>query len=397
MLSSKIVDFSDGIVEFDVAFKQEGKGFFGIVWHFQDDLNHEHFYIRTHRSGDPKSIQYTPVINGSNAHVLYRAASENDKDRAGYYGKINFTYDTWTHIKCVMSGDLAEVYVEDMEKPLLYFPHKFDGRKGQIGLISGGSDKPFVNGAYYANFNLTAKSNPPLKVKQKPEVPPKGTIQSWSISERISNKSLDSKFRLTEKDRKMKWTELGIESLGFANLAKVQSPGALKEEKSTAFARTAIVSEKEQIKKLSFKYNLQTRVKVYFNGRLFFSAEDETLNADQVGIFRNLYLPLRKGANEIWFAMTDTDLNGGWGIEARVEDRKGITEITTAKKIDFNTQVDASNPCIATYSWDGQLHVPCLSVPVSDDPNTTVFYEADMQQQTQPPFFLFGLYDLKPR
>ena len=292
-----------------------------------------------------------------------------------------------------MSGDDAEIYIEEMDSPKLFFKQKSGYKSGRVGLIAGGADFPFVKGAYFANFNFTAESNPPLKTKPFEEVPPEGTLMSWSISETIKNNALDGKFRLTEKDRSLKWTDISADGFGFTNFAKAQNSGDTS-KKSTAFARTSIISEKEQVKRLMFRYNLQSWVKVYFNGQLLFGAELQQL--DTIGEFKELYLPLRKGTNELWIAVTDSDIGGGWGLQAQLEDMKGIQEITTAEKIDFNSQVDASNSCIAAYSLDGKLHIPCISVPVLGS-DTTVFYEADMQQQTQPPFFSFGVSAVKPR
>ena len=102
----KDLDVTDGIIEYDVAFKEQGKGFLGILWHYLDGENTEHFYVRTHRSGELKATQYTPVINGSNSDVWYRSPAYAQPDV--------FTYNKWTPIKCILSGDYAELYIEDI-------------------------------------------------------------------------------------------------------------------------------------------------------------------------------------------------------------------------------------------------------------------------------------------
>ncbi len=42
-----------------------------------------------------------------------------------------------------------------------------------------------------------------------------------------------------------------------------------------------------------------------------------------VGLFDELALPLKRGANELWFAVSETF--GGWAVTADVPDRAGIT------------------------------------------------------------------------
>ena len=62
--------FTDGVIEFDVAFTGE-RGFMGAVWRMQDFDNYEEFYIRPHQSGQPDASQYQPVFNGVAAWQLY--------------------------------------------------------------------------------------------------------------------------------------------------------------------------------------------------------------------------------------------------------------------------------------------------------------------------------------
>lgn len=42
-----------------------------------------------------------------------------------------------------------------------------------------------------------------------------------------------------------------------------------------------------------------------------------------IGLFDEVYLPLKKGENELWLAVTESF--GGWGIKALIEDLAGLT------------------------------------------------------------------------
>ena len=44
--------FTDGIIEFDVAFSQD-RNFAGVMWRIEDAKNFEEFYLRPHQSGNP--------------------------------------------------------------------------------------------------------------------------------------------------------------------------------------------------------------------------------------------------------------------------------------------------------------------------------------------------------
>ena len=71
--------------------------------------------------------------------------------------------------------------------------------------------------------------------------------------------------------------------------------------------------EEEQDKRLDFGFS--DRVRVYLNGRLLFQGDDTYRSRDyrflgSIGYFDALYLPLRKGENELLMAVSE-DL-GGW-------------------------------------------------------------------------------------
>jgi hypothetical protein len=96
--------------------------------------------------------------------------------------------------------------------------------------------------------------------------------------------------------------------------------------KNTVFARITIDSARQQIKKLKFGFS--DRIKVYLNDRLLYSGNNNYRSRDYrflgtIGYFDELYLPLEKGKNELWMAVSESF--GGWGIKCRFEDMEGIT------------------------------------------------------------------------
>lgn len=146
---------------------------------------------------------------------------------------------------------------------------------------------------------------------------------SWQVSDVIEGRSLDKKYQLTASDTsKLQWTKLDCEATGICNLARVHG---LEGERNTVFAKLTVHSESEQIKPLAFGFSDVARV--YLNGRLIYAGSDIYRSRDYrflgtVGLFDELYLPLRKGDNELWVAVTESF--GGWGIKAQFEDMQGI-------------------------------------------------------------------------
>ena len=303
--------FTDGVIEFDIAMTGE-RGFMGAMWRMQDDENFEEFYIRPHQSGNPDANQYQPVYNGVAAWQLYHGE--------GYGAPVRYDVNQWMHIKIVVAGKNAEVYIKDMTTPALFVNElKRDIKAGGVGL-SVGNFAP----AYFSNFSFTTAA-PPLqgRAKAPPPTPP-GTVMYWMVSNAIDGKALEQKYQLTAADKQsLTWKKLACESTGLANLARVQG---VREGANTVFARLVINSESEQVKRLRFAFS--DEVKVYFNDRLLYGGSDVYQSRDYrflgtVGLFDALYLPFKKGDNELWLAVTENF--GGWGIKALFDDMAGIT------------------------------------------------------------------------
>lgn len=305
-------NFTDGIIEYDVAFDNK-RGFMGAVWRLQDKANYEEFYIRSHQSGNPDANQYVPHFNNISSWQLYYGD--------GYGVPLKYSFNEWIHVKIIVSGKDGEVYIEDMEKPALVIKElKREVEPGKVGLhvidLAPG---------HFANFTYQNISNPPLKGSKEPESTPEGTITSWLVSNSFPAEDLENKSALAEdEEQKFNWTKLATESNGLANLAKVQG---IEDGKNSVFTKVKIISDRDVIKKLQFGFS--DRVKVYFNGNLFYAGLNDYGSRDYrflgtIGLFNELYLPLKKGENELWMAVSEFRPNG-WGIMAQFEDSNGIS------------------------------------------------------------------------
>ncbi|MCB1024197.1 MAG: hypothetical protein KDB79_07400 [Acidobacteria bacterium] len=308
----KDVEFTNGVIEFDIAFSAK-RTFSGAMWRIQDEDNFEEFYLRPHQSGNPDANQYQPVFNGIAAWQLLYGER--------YSAPVKYDFDQWMPVKIVVSGENAEVYIKDMATPALSIGKLLrEIKPGGVGVNVGN----FAY-SYFANFRVTPMNDPPqLKGKAlPPETVPAGTVMTWMVSNTIDGKTLDSKYQLTPADKNaLNFKQLAAEDNGTANLSRIQGPG---KDKNTAFAKLTIRSDIEQIKKVKFGFS--DSVRVYFNDRLIYGGSDIYESRDYrflgtIGLFDELYLPLKKGDNELWFAVTENF--GGWGIKAMFEDMSGI-------------------------------------------------------------------------
>ena len=88
------------------------------------------------------------------------------------------------------------------------------------------------------------------------------------------------------------------------------------------YARTSIDSDRDQVKKLYIGYS--DDVSVFLNGKILFRGRSAQNFRDPgfLGIVNPendaVYLPLKKGSNELMLAVSE--LGGGWGFICRLAD-----------------------------------------------------------------------------
>ncbi len=307
----KVSNFTNGIVEFDIAFGAD-RGFMGGIWRWQDGRNYEEFYLRPHQSGKPDANQYTPVFNGTSAWQLYHGS--------GYGVAIDYEFDEWMRVKIVVSGKSAEMYIKDMSTPLLFTGDlKRTVAAGRVGVSAGN-----FAAAHFSNFSFAVADNPTLKGKAETREPVRaGTIMSWWVSNTFKEKSLENKFSLGRPDKEdLTWRKMDCEPSGIVNFARLSE---IQDDKNTVFAKVMVLSRIEQVKKLSFGYS--DRVKVYLNDRLIYGGDNGYGSRDfrflgTIGYFDEVYLSLKPGKNRVLLAVSESF--GGWGVQARFDDLDGI-------------------------------------------------------------------------
>jgi hypothetical protein len=90
------------------------------------------------------------------------------------------------------------------------------------------------------------------------------------------------------------------------------------------YAKTTIASDSDRVKKLEIGYS--DDVSVFLNGRILWRGRSAQAFRDPrfLGIVNPendaVYLPLKRGANELVLALSE--LGGGWGFIARLADVK---------------------------------------------------------------------------
>jgi hypothetical protein len=318
----KDFEMRDGVIDVDVATPAK-RGFFGFDFRLdKDGTNYEEVYLRQHKSGLPDAMQYTPVLNTGRNWQIYNGP--------GFTGAVDIPKDEWFHLRLEVMGAQAKLYVKDMDKdkPALVMDDLKSGiQKGQVALYD------LTGATYFSNFEVRTTPDVPWE-RHLPRMPP-DTLTKWSLSP-----SYDALARNPERppapaeSDTIHWQDVEAEPPGFVVLyryreaphPKVTFQGDFSKRlepqpgMNVLYARTTIDSDREQVKKLEIGYS--DDVSVFLNGKILFRGRSAQGFRDPgfLGIVNPendaVYLPLKKGSNELMLAVSE--LGGGWGFICRL-------------------------------------------------------------------------------
>ena len=318
----KDFEMRDGVVDVDVA-TPASRGFFGIQFRIANDgASAEWIYLRQHKSGLPDALQYTPVLNTGLNWQIYNGP--------GFTGAVEIPKDVWFHLRLEVAGAQAKLWVKDMDKPALVMTDLKSGvPKGQVALAV------LTGATYFSNFEVRTTPDAPWE-RRPPPMPP-GTITRWKLSPSYDalERNLERPPPPSELDA-IPWQDVEAEPPGFvvvyryreAPHPRVTFQGDFSKRlepqpgMKVVYARTRIDSDREQMKKLSIGYS--DDVSVFCNGRILYRGRSAQGFRDPgfLGIVNPendaVYLPLRKGSNDLVLALSE--LGGGWGFICRLED-----------------------------------------------------------------------------
>ena len=320
--SIKDFELRDGVIDVDVSTPAK-RGFFGIQFRISNDgANGEWVYLRQHKSGLPDAMQYTPVLNTGLNWQLYSGP--------GFIGAVDIPKDIWFHLRLEITGAQAKLYVRDMEKPALVIDDLKSGiQRGQMALAV------LTGATYFSNFEVRATPDAPWE-RHQPSILA-GTLTNWNISPALDAPSRNVERPLTATEAaNLQWRAVDAEPPGMVVLYRYApaphprvtfqndfskrldpQPGS-----KVIYARTSIDSDREQVKKLKLGYS--DEVSVFLNGKILYRGRSAQSFRDPgfLGIMDlendSVYLPLKKGKNELTLAVTE--FGGGWGFICRLVD-----------------------------------------------------------------------------
>jgi hypothetical protein len=318
----KDFEMRDAVIDVDVA-TPAIRGFFGLDVRIDaDGENYEEIYLRQHKSGLPDAMQYTPVLHTGRNWQIYNGP--------GFTGAVDIPKGEWFHMRLEVTGAQAKLYVKDMNKPVLVMDDlKSEVQKGQLALFT------LTGETYFSNFEARTTPDTPWQ-RHLPAMLP-NILTRWSISPSYDGlaRNLERPLTRSESDA-IQWQDVEAEAPGFVVLYRYREAPhprvTFQSDFSTRlqpqpgmkvlYARTTIESDREQVKRLEIGYS--DDVSVFLNGKILYRGRSAQGFRDPgfLGIINPendvVYLPLKKGRNELMLAVSE--LGGGWGFICRLTD-----------------------------------------------------------------------------
>lgn len=303
------VRLKDGTIELDVA-TTGGRSFFYVQFRMESDGDYEEIYLRPHKTGLGDALQYNPVYRGESNWQLYHGE--------GGTAPVDIPRNEWLHLKIVLEGQRAAIFVGDVKEPQLLVRRLARGpAPGYVALRSFVPPDGAEAVTSFANVEIRQGVSDFVFPDMGAEpVAPSGTVRKWLVSEPY----VAAEGPVRELPATSGWKELETEPSGLLVLLRhIGRPERGK--RATVLAKETLESSKEERVPLHLGYS--DEVTVFLNGAPLFTADDSysfdrprregLIGFDQATV----YLPLRAGKNELVLAVTD--VFGGWGLMGQLD------------------------------------------------------------------------------
>lgn len=294
------MDFKNGIIEFDLAVTGE-RTYPGIYFRIQEAGNYEQFYIRPHRIWYDDVLQYAPAYNGASCWQLFHGD--------GYTTGYELPSEQWVHFRMEVMDEQARVFIDGSDEPALFIRHL------DHGVSSGGiTVNTFNTGkAFFANFSIDEQLPEALPTPNK-EDEPYGMLREWEVSDLLNFGEIAyDKYPGEQEQDQLNWRPIVAERSGLVNLSKIY-PRTYRTG-DAVFVKTYIHAEEDKTEAFTFGYS--DVISVFMNEQIYFTGVSTYQSRDQsflglIGLNDIVYLPLKKGSNELMLLMGEGF--GGWGF-----------------------------------------------------------------------------------
>jgi len=170
------VRLQDGTIELDVATTGR-RSFFYVQFRMESDLEYEEIYLRPHKTGLGDALQYDPVYRGESNWQLYHGE--------GGTASVDIPRNEWVHVKIVLRGERAAIFVGDANEPQLVARRlarpAVSGYVALRSFVPEGGAEPVTS---FANVVVRPDAADFVFPEMGAEpAPPAGIVKEWLVSE----------------------------------------------------------------------------------------------------------------------------------------------------------------------------------------------------------------------
>ncbi len=305
------LSFQDGTIDFDMAVTGH-RSFVYIQFRQVAEGENEEIYFRPHKTNLSDAIQYAPVFRGQSAWQLYHGP--------GNTARVPLPRNEWIHVRVVMQGQRAALYVGDTTRPAMVVPRLArDAAAGAIAFRAftpaGGAPEGVFVGAF---SNVVVRPGVvPAGFPAAPERPrPAGVVASWQLSPAfvpVEGRPVAPSDSLLA--GRASWPMRPVDEEGRLVLDRyLGRPG--QDARAAAVLRLVVSAERDTVRRLdlgfSDEYLLLVNGRPVAGGNAAYSFDNPRQDGVLTPRQASVYLPLQRGENEVLIVLHD--VFGGWGL-----------------------------------------------------------------------------------
>lgn len=318
--------FDDGVIDFEAA--PLHNGFLGVAFRMASAADYEIIYLRADSSGRWAQAQYQPVYQGETTWQLY--------ERPGYLAdlpsRVAATPDGWTHVRLVIAGSRADLYVGDDTLPALRARSLRRARmRGPVGIWAAGGSATTAANAAIRGFRV----EPPIAATRfefAPETASVSQLSRWHVSARHAapdSTTFSERLSLRLRGEALNGNVVVADSSGLVNLTAALGNPAGRQRTNVfggagwgvAYVCAVVHSSRAQTRQLLVSYS--DAIGVYLDGVRVYQGNNTygVRGKGQLGTVgvesESVPLQLAPGDHEIVLAIADRAF--GWGFRARLD------------------------------------------------------------------------------
>lgn len=224
----------------------------------------------------------------------------------------------WSHIKVVVIGNQAIIYVENMDEPkLIVNDLKHETQMGSISLRNQFFDAFFTE-VSIKKLNDSIESNIVLENHNLPI----NYLNQWVMSSKfiLDESNISSQLDSIKKNE-ISWRKINSDDDGLVNLSRF-----FESMKGTVALKTTLYSDSER--KVNLNFGFAKKMVVMLNDQVIFNnTMDTTKDEGRVFVDNEIIdLELQKGDNNLYLLITgDEENEQNWGFIAKLENMDGIS------------------------------------------------------------------------